>query len=114
MKNGRRRTSTDLHQLARRAMIERGLEPDFPEAVHAEVRPLVPPSAAEQNGSEDLRRLHWISIDNDDSLDLDQLSVAEAGADGGWVLRVAVADVDHHVTREGAVDLHAARNTTSV
>jgi hypothetical protein len=42
----------------------------------------------------DLRRLPWASIDNDDSLDLDQLSVAEQLPGGVVKIFVAVADVD--------------------
>ena len=36
----------------------------------------------------------WASIDNDDSLDLDQLTVAEALPDNKVKILVAVADVD--------------------
>jgi len=62
----------------------------------------------------DLRHLTWFSIDNDDTRDLDQLSVAEPLAAGGTRLRVAVADVDTRVAPGSAVDRHAGTNTTSV
>jgi exoribonuclease-2 len=62
----------------------------------------------------DLRNLPWFSIDNDDTRDLDQLSVAEHLADGSAKLRVAIADVDAMVRPGGAVDAHAGVNTTSV
>jgi exoribonuclease R len=42
--------------------------------------------------SVDLRGLLWCSIDNDESRDLDQLSVAEPMAGGTVRTRVAVAD----------------------
>ena len=62
----------------------------------------------------DLRDLHWISIDNDDSRDLDQLSWAER-LPGGWDrVLVAVADVDRYVPKGSPLDLHAEANTTSV
>src|SRR5207248_3704741 len=51
---------------------------------------------------------------NDDSRDLDQLSVAEPLADGAVKVMVAVADVDAAVAKGSPVDRHAARNTTSV
>ena len=54
------------------------------------------------------------SIDNDDSLDLDQLSVAEQLPGGAVKIFVAVADVDAIVKKGSAIDGHARTNTTSV
>jgi VacB/RNase II family 3'-5' exoribonuclease len=111
--NDRSRSRTRLAAIARRAMIDRGLEPDFSPAALAEVRALgVAPEHPES--VRDLRKLPWCSIDNDDSRDLDQLSVAEPASDGATILRVAVADVDALVKKGSAVDAHAATNTTSV
>ncbi|MDD4645518.1 MAG: RNB domain-containing ribonuclease, partial [Bacteroidales bacterium] len=62
----------------------------------------------------DLRHLLWCSIDNDDSRDLDQLSVAEPVSDGSVRLLVAIADVDACVPKATAIDDHAKQNTTSV
>ena len=62
----------------------------------------------------DLRELLWCSIDNDDSLDLDQLTVAEAMPGGNVKILVAVADVDALVKDGSAIDDHARHNTTSV
>ena len=62
----------------------------------------------------DLRGLPWASIDNDDSRDLDQLTVAEALADGAVKVLVAVADVDAAVKAGTVIDGHARINTTSV
>ena len=62
----------------------------------------------------DLRGLLWASIDNDDSLDLDQLTFAESLAGGGVRIQVAVADVDAVVKKGMEIDGHARHNTTSV
>ena len=62
----------------------------------------------------DLRHLLWCSIDNDDSLDLDQLSVSEPQAGGATRILVAIADVDALVPQDSAIDQHARQNTTSV
>ncbi len=62
----------------------------------------------------DLRHLLWASIDNDDSLDLDQLTAAEALPDKTVKIFVAVADVDALVKKNSAIDEHARQNTTSV
>jgi len=105
-----------LQQLACEAMRERGFEADFPAAATAQAqstpaRPVFggPGSSARR----DLRDLLWCSIDNDDSRDLDQLSVAEPrGATTG--ILIAIADVDALVPRGSPVDEHAAVNTTSV
>ena len=61
-----------------------------------------------------MRHLLWASIDNDDSLDLDQLTVAEALPDKRVRILVAVADVDALVKKNSAIDEHARQNTTSV
>ena len=62
----------------------------------------------------DLTDLPWASIDNDDSRDLDQLTVAETLPEDRVKIRVAVADVDALVKDGSAIDEHARHNTTSV
>ena len=62
----------------------------------------------------DLTDLPWASIDNDDSRDLDQLTVAETLPEDRVKIRVAVADVDALVKDSSAIDEHARHNTTSV
>ena len=109
-----------LQNLAHRAMLERGLLPEFSAAVLAEVDAVQ--SAAGANGAatgdasgvRDLRELLWASIDNDDSRDLDQLTVAESLPGDQVRIRVAVADVDALVRNGSAIDGHARHNTTSV
>lgn len=108
--------STDraaLAAVARGAMIERGLEPDFPPAAQTELAAIKAPAAA-SDGMRDLRGLLWASIDNDDSRDLDQLTVAEALPGGSIRILVAVADVDALVRKGSALDAHASCNTTSI
>jgi VacB/RNase II family 3'-5' exoribonuclease len=101
-----------LQQLARDAMRERGFEPDFPTAAIAQAENASTRHAGD-GAVRDLRALLWCSIDNDDSRDLDQLSVAEArGGDTG--ILIAIADVDSLVPLGSAADRHAAVNTTSV
>ena len=94
-------------------MIERGLEPDFPPAAQQELAAISGPAGA-TDGVRDVRYRLWASIDNDDSSDLDQLTVAEALPGGRVRILVAVADVDALVGKGSAIDGHAARNTTSV
>jgi exoribonuclease-2 len=111
---GRSRFDFDLAELAADAMRERGLAPEFsPEAVR-QVERLTAAARPEGADVRDLRGLAWASIDNDDSRDLDQLTVAEPLADGAVRIRVAVADVDAMVRQNSPVDVHARRNTTSV
>jgi VacB/RNase II family 3'-5' exoribonuclease len=100
----------DLAAIARQEMIERGFEPDMPQAAIAQ---------AEANGQAmdaslpDLRGLLWSSLDNDDSRDLDQIEWAERTAAGIRVL-VGIADVDAAAGRGTPIDAHAAVETTTV
>jgi VacB/RNase II family 3'-5' exoribonuclease len=108
-----------LQEIARDAMRERGFEPDFSPAAREQVAAIdkAPRSKIQDpssNHSKDLRNLLWCSIDNDDSKDLDQLSVAAASPTGSVKILVAIADVDSLVERDTPIDGHAAHNTTSV
>jgi len=94
-------------------MVERGLEPDFGPAAMKEADSFKAPAVAGE-GVRDLRDRLWASIDNDDSRDLDQLTVAEALAGDRIRILVAVADVDALVHKGSALDAHAACNTTSI
>jgi len=102
-----------LADIARQAMIDRGLEPDFPPAAEQQLDTI--DGAAKASGDvRDMRALLWCSIDNDDSRDLDQLTVAEQLPDGNVRAIVAVADVDAVVKKGTPIDEHARHNTTSV
>jgi len=116
-----------LKQIARQAMVDYGLRPDFSPAALAEAeraRATDEPSTGapgQQATREpvpsdvrDLRDLLWCSIDNDDSRDLDQLSVSELQATGGGRILIAIADVDALVEPGGGIDDYARHNTTSV
>ena len=102
-----------LRQIARRVMMERGLLPDFSPKALAELGAIsaAAPAGAKQR---DLRDLLWCSIDNDDSRDLDQLTVAQGVPGGATKILVAIADVDALVRKGSALDDHAQKNTTSV
>ncbi|HXN08172.1 MAG TPA: RNB domain-containing ribonuclease, partial [Candidatus Acidoferrales bacterium] len=107
-------TQTDeLKRLASDAMRAHDLVPDFSTAALAEASAA---TAATESSAEirDLRTLLWSSIDNDDSLDLDQIEVTEALVGGKSKLMVGIADVDSVVKAGSAVDEHARTNTTSV
>ena len=103
-----------LEKLARREMLDRGFLPDFSEEVLAELNDLDFPAKTENENIKDLRGLLWCSIDNDDSLDLDQLTAAEVMDDGKTRIYVAIADVDAIVDRGTNIDAHALHNTTSI
>jgi exoribonuclease-2 len=114
MDRDHRRHRADLKAIARRAMIDRGLLPDFSDAVKGEVGRIKSHAVENDPKIRDLRGLLWASIDNDDSEDLDQLTVAEPLSGGAVKILVAIADVDAIVKKETAIDGHAEYNTTSV
>jgi VacB/RNase II family 3'-5' exoribonuclease len=95
-------------------MVERGLEPDFPAAALSESSSVHAASTSATANIRDLRDLPWCSIDNDDSLDLDQLTIADPDETGHTRIRIAVADVSEVVAKNSPLDRHASRNTTSV
>ena len=114
MNDRSRRNRSDLHEIARRAMREKGLTPDFPKSALDQLGGITEPALPKAEGLRDLRSLLWASIDNDDSRDLDQLSVAEALPNGEIKVLVAIADVDAVVRKGTPLDERAAQNTTSV
>ena len=97
-------------------MVARGLLPDFSPAALSQLETIRSPAKTQDGPSRvvDLTNLLWSSIDNDDSRDLDQLTVADALPGGGVRVQVAVADVDALVGKGSAIDAHARQNTTSV
>ena len=109
-----RQAKPDLKQLADLAMASHGLEAQFPENALKQLAGLTGPAKESDPTVKDLKNLLWCSIDNDDSRDLDQLSVAEKLPDGSTKVYVSVADVDALVKLGTPLDLHARKNTTSV
>ncbi|HMA09950.1 MAG TPA: RNB domain-containing ribonuclease [Ramlibacter sp.] len=103
-----------LRSIAHAAMLQRGLLPDFSAAVLAETDRIAQAATSADPAIRDLRGLLWASIDNDDSRDLDQLTVAEPAVGGAVKILVAIADVDALVGKDCAIDGHALTNTTSV
>jgi len=103
-----------LQDVARQAMIDRGLAPDFSAEAQKQADGISGAANETDASIRDLRDLLWCSIDNDDSRDLDQLTVAEDLGGGNVRAMVAVADVDAVVKKGSPIDDHARQNTTSI
>jgi exoribonuclease-2 len=103
-----------LQSIAHRVMIERGFLPDFSAEELAELDKIQESAVMDGKATQDLRDLLWASIDNDDSLDLNQLTVAETMPGRKVKILVAVADVDALVRNSSAINEHAQHNTTSI
>ena len=111
---GTRSPRAHLRDLAVAAMRSRGLDPQMPADALAQANAMTAAPQQTEEPVRDLRQLLWCSIDNDDSRDLDQLSVAQPLDDGDVRILVAIADVDAGVPKGSPIDRHAAVNTTSV
>ncbi|MEY4425819.1 MAG: hypothetical protein RL535_117 [Pseudomonadota bacterium] len=105
---------TDLARIAAKAMEDRGLVAEFSTASMNQLAALDASSQESAPDIRDLRSLLWCSIDNEESRDLDQLSVCERLADGSVKVLVAIADVDTFVKKGSPIDDCAQKNTTSV
>jgi VacB/RNase II family 3'-5' exoribonuclease len=103
-----------LMSVARQAMLDNGLQPDFAAAALEQLASISQAASAANTGIRDLRQLLWASIDNDNSRDLDQLTVADPASGGAVRILVAIADVDAVVKAGSPIDAHARANTTSV
>src|SRR5450755_4249394 len=108
------RSRIDLVRIATKAMSKRGLEPAFAPGVAQQLSSIAGPGRDNDPRIRDLTALPWCSLDNDDSLDLDQLTACELLGGGAVKILVAVADVDALVEKGSAIDEHARVNTTSV
>ncbi len=111
--NGRHHRKV-LEDIARRAMLSRGLLPDFSPKALDELSHIHGAAAPQEETILDMRTILWASIDNDESLDLDQLTAAQEIPGSHVRIFVAIADVDSLVKCDLAIDAHARHNTTSV
>jgi VacB/RNase II family 3'-5' exoribonuclease len=103
-----------LLNVARQAMTGNGLLPDFGDAALKQLASIAGPASDPSPDIRDLRHLLWASIDNDNSRDLDQLTVADSSSPGVIKILVAIADVDAVIKLGSPIDDHARFNTTSV
>ena len=104
----------NVRAAAHAAMLTYGFAPDFPEAALREVQHASAPTVASRPDVLDQRTLAWSSIDNDSTVDLDQLEVVEQLPGGDLRVRIAIADVAETVKKGSATDQHAAANASSV
>lgn len=90
-----------------------GIETKFPEKVLNQATRLnVPVSPADMEGRSDLRNLQMVTIDSEDSKDLDDaVSLEMDGED--YVLGVHIADVSNYVQENSALDREALKRGTS-
>lgn len=84
----------------------------FSEAAMAEAAAFTAPQGVAA-GRKDLRDMHFVTIDGEDSRDFDDALYA-VEHDNGFTLRVAIADVSHYVQEGSALDLDARERATSV
>ena len=93
------------------ALAEFEIPHDFDEAAIAETDGMKVPPA---KGRNDLRDLPFVTIDGADARDFDDAVLAEPRDAGGWIIRVAIADVAHYVRPGTALDREARRRGNSV
>lgn len=105
----------DLEKIANHVMLEKGFIIDFPTTVIDELNQITDPAPCLPSSSiKDLRHLLWMSIDAEDTFDLDQVTFAEELSPDQVKIYVAIADVAVLVEKGSALDEQAKSNTTSV
>jgi exoribonuclease-2 len=106
----------DLHKIACTVITQYGFDFTTAKPVIDEINALDPGKLLDnvQGEARDLRGLLWSSIDNTESLDLDQLEYCVRGTSGEIIVKVAIADVDLFVPKNSQTDIYAKRNGTSV
>jgi VacB/RNase II family 3'-5' exoribonuclease len=103
-----------LQRIARSVMLEKGFLIDFSPLSLTSLNNIMEGNIKISEQMHDLRNLSWCSIDNDDSQDLDQLSVAIFMTSETAKILIAIADVDSIVNKQSPFEEHAKHNTTSV
>ena len=104
-----------MEAIAWDAMKKYGFRPQFENAVMREVSAIDGDVRIRtRRGAQDLRALLWSSIDNFDSMDLDQMEYCEKEKNGEIHVQVAIADVDSYVPKGSRTDKHAAHNGASL
>ncbi len=91
-----------------------GLRPDFPAEVLEEAAACPGPDDWDLTGREDFTHEPVVTIDGADAKDFDDAISVERRGDGGFALRVHIADVAHFVREGGALDQEALSRAASV
>ena len=93
---------------------------EFPEEAQKEAEVIAQKISEEKifselkRGRRDLRELTIVTIDGEDTRDVDDGVSLEPDGEGGWRLGVHIADVAQYVKRDSALDKEAYRRGTSV
>ena len=102
----------DLVAIARDVAVREGFVVDFPRVTTP--RTTTTRTTRRTQPSSTRRACPWSSIDNRESTDLDQIEVSERLPGGVIRVKLGIADVDTFIPRGSELDVHAARNTTSL
>ena len=88
--------------------LNHGVPMDFPPKVLEEAARFPDaPCHADLAGRTDLRDIPFVTIDGRTARDFDDAVHVEAREQGGWILRVGIADVTHYVRPRSALDREA-------
>lgn len=87
---------------------------DFPPRALEEARAFPPnPAEADLRGRNDVRDIPFVTIDGRTARDFDDAIHVSTTAEGGWLLRVGIADVTHYVRPGSALDNEALERGNS-
>ena len=90
-----------------------GIEGDFPEKVIKQAEKIPRQlTATDYNGREDIRDLDMVTIDGEDTKDIDDAVSLKINGEN-YELGVHIADVTHYVKEDSAIDKEALRRGTS-